>query len=296
LVILVNMIGIIGIGQMGKPFAKNISKCGYPLIVWNRTIEKAKSVLGPGIDLADSPADLAKKADIIILMLSNNEAVEHVIFSDNGIYPELNSGKIVIDMSTLSPTFSIDVSKRISKKGAFYLDAPVIGSVPQAERAELTILVGGNYEKFNSVLYIFKCLGKNIFYLGPNGSGLSMKMVNNVVMGGNLEILSEALSLGESLGLDRKTMLDIISLGSANSRILELKRENLINNEYEPAFKLQHEEKDLYYALDMARVSKTVMPATAVIHEIYKYGLSKNKGDRDISFIFKILKELSGKD
>lgn len=289
------MIGVIGIGQMGKPIAKNISRCGYEITIWNRTPERAESISGNGIYIAKSPKELAGISDTIIMILSNNEAVSDVVFGENGIYGADIENKVIIDMSTISPAFSREVAEKIRERKASFLDAPLIGSVPQAERAELTVLVGGELEKFNSVLYIFKCIGKNIFYIGPNGSGLAMKMINNIVLGGNIEILSEALNLGESLGLSKRLMLDILSLGSAGSRILEMKRDNLVNNEFQPMFKLEHEEKDLNYALELSRKLNVPMPATSVIHEVYKSSLARKRGSLDISSIYIVLRELSGK-
>ncbi len=211
------MIGFIGLGQMGRPMVKNIIKCGFPLVLWNRTIEKAYEFQQYGAEIASNPYDLGKKADIVILMLSDSDAVESTIFGENGLYN--SNEKIIIDMSTISPFKSIEFSKKLMEKNIKYLDAPVIGSVQNAEKAELNILVGGDLDTFNKVLYIFKCLGKNIYYLGPNGYGLFMKIVNNMIIGANLAILSEAINLGEKLGLSKKIMLDILSLGTANSRV-----------------------------------------------------------------------------
>jgi len=283
------MIGFIGLGQMGRPMVKNILKCGFPIVVWNRTIEKAYEFQEYGAEIAKNPEDLGNKADTVILMLADSEAVESTIFGNKGLY---NSNvKIIIDMSTISPFKSIEFSKRLLEKNIKYLDAPVIGSVQHAEKAELNILVGGDLDTFNRVLYIFKCLGKNIYYLGPNGYGLFMKIVNNMIIGANLAILSEALNLGERVGLNKKLMLDILSLGTANSKVLELKKNNLINENFEPAFKLKHEAKDLFYSIETARKLNIPVPLTSLVHQLYESGISNNLGELDYSSIFLLFKK-----
>ncbi len=227
-------------------------------------------------------------------MLSDSEAVESTIFGDNGLFH--SNVKTIIDMSTISPFKSIEFSKMLIEKNIKYMDAPVVGSVQNAEKAELNILVGGDFDTFNKVLYIFKCLGKNIYYLGPNGYGLFMKIVNNMIIGANLAILSEALNLGEKLGLNKKLMLDILSLGSANSKVLEMKKNNIINENFEPTFKLKHETKDLFYSIESARKTNTPVPITSLVHQLYESGISNDLGDLDYSSIFLLFKKnLSGK-
>jgi len=285
-------IGFIGIGQMGYPMSINLLKCGHNVIAYNRTIEKAEKLKEFGAYVEKSPKDVAEKSEIIIIMVSNNEAVNDVLFGKDGISYSKNK-ILIIDMSTISPIFSMNVAEKMKSLGFRYIDAPVIGSVPHAERRELNIVVGGDIKDFNDALEILKCLGKNIFYMGKNGYGLIMKMVNNIILGGTMEIISEAFNLGESFGLTRDTMYSVVSSGSAGSKILDFKKENIINDYYEPFFKLSHITKDLRYAIDLSNSRNITLPATSVIHEMYKVSMVKGLGEKDISSIYLTIKDLN---
>ncbi len=287
-------IGFIGLGQMGTPMCRNIINAGNGVVVYNRTIEKTKIFQGIA-EIAEDPVQLALNCDVIALMLTNSEAVSEVLF-DWKIADNLTTGKVVIDFSTISPYDSIRFSEKVREKGAEYLDSPVIGSTPSAETGSLTVVVGGKKDVFEKHINIIKSIGKNVFYIGQNGSGLFIKMINNMVMGVNLAALAEALALGNSMGFDNQKLLDILSLGGAGSKVLELKKEKLSKLDFSPQFKLEHQAKDMFYAIEIARKQNVGVPISSITSQLYSSSIKRKFGSMDMSAIYSLFKLINGDD
>jgi 3-hydroxyisobutyrate dehydrogenase-like beta-hydroxyacid dehydrogenase len=283
-------VGFIGLGKMGIPMVKNIMNSGYDIIVYNRSKDKTEQFRKNGVNIAKNPREVVEFSKYTITMLTDSEAVKSVFYGQDGILNALGPGKIFIDMSTISPQVSIELSKMVESKNAEMIDAPVTGSVPAAEKAELTIMVGGKFETFEKTKKLLSSMGKNIIYIGSNGYGLKMKMINNIILGANMAILSEAILLGEANGIDPELQFKVLSTGSAYSKVMDIKKENIIKNEFPPMFNLEHEMKDLNYAMEMAKSSTFPLIITSEISQIYEMASKKGLGKLDFSAIYKALR------
>jgi len=283
-------VGFIGLGKMGIPMVKNIMNSGYDIIVYNRSKDKTEQFRKNGVNIAKNPREVVEFSKYTITMLTDSEAVKSVFYGQDGILNALGPGKIFIDMSTISPHVSIELSKMVESKNAEMIDAPVTGSVPAAEKAELTIMVGGKFETFEKTKKLLSSMGKNIIYIGSNGYGLKMKMINNIILGANMAILSEAILLGEANGIDPELQFKVLSTGSAYSKVMDIKKENIIKNEFPPMFNLEHEMKDLNYAMEMAKSSTFPLIITSEISQIYEMASKKGLGKLDFSAIYKALR------
>ena len=292
---MVEGIGFIGLGKMGTPILGNIMKKYDVKGVYNRTRTKSEPFGELGLRIYDSPGLLAANCNIVFTMLTDSEAVESVIFGPTGIYGYINSGSLVVDLSTIHPEKSREIAGRLAEKGVYFIDAPVIGSVQVAEKGELTIVAGGPKEVFERIRGVIETFGSNIFYMGENGSGLRMKLVNNMVMGANLAVISEALTFGQNLGIDPENLIEVLASGAAGSNILDLKKESLLGGDFLPQFLLAHEYKDLNYAMDVARRARSPVPIGSLSTQFYAAAMAIGLGNLDFSAVLRSFRALNGK-
>jgi 3-hydroxyisobutyrate dehydrogenase-like beta-hydroxyacid dehydrogenase len=272
-------LGFIGLGAMGAPMAGNLLEADHELAVWNRSPERADPLVETGAYRADSPADAASGTRATILMLTNAEAVQEVLFGDEGVVKGLPAGAAVINMGTIGAAATTRIAKTLGDLGYRMLDAPVAGSTPVAEAGELDIMVGGDEQTFEEFEPVLAAMGKNILHIGEVGSGARMKLINNLILGANLAALSEGLALGESAGIPVEKQLEVLLGGGATSGVAQRKGKNVISRSYEPQFKLSHELKDLYYALELGRDLEDPLPITAVVSQIYNAGMREHSED-----------------
>jgi 3-hydroxyisobutyrate dehydrogenase len=280
-------LGFIGLGAMGTPMARNLLDVGHELAVWNRSPEKAGPVMEAGARRADSPADAASGTQATILMVTNAEAVHEVLFGDNGVVQGLPAGATVINMGTIGAVATTKIAKTLGELGYRMLDAPVAGSTSVAAAGELNIMVGGDEQTFKQFEPVLAAMGKKISHMGEVGSGARMKLINNLIMGANMAALSEGLALGEAAGIPVEKQLEVILAGSAASGVAQRRSGNLISGSYEPQFKLSHELKDLYHALELGRDLKDPLPITAVVSQIYNAGMREHAED-DMSAVAEV--------
>lgn len=292
---MVEGVGFIGLGKMGVPILRNIMGKYKVKGVYNRTKEKSEPFRKEGLRVYDSPGLLAANSNVIFTMLTDSEAVESVIFGSNGISGYINSGSLIVDLSTIHPEKSREMARRLSEKGVFFIDAPVIGSVPVAERGELTIVAGGPKDAFEKIKGVLETFGKSIFYMGENGTGLRVKLINNMVMGANLAVLSEAIVFAQSMGIEPDSLLNVLSSGAAASKILDVKRQSMLDGAFIPQFLLAHEYKDLNYALDLAKKQKTPLPMASLATQFYTSAMSIGLGNLDFSAVLRSFRALNGK-
>src|SRR4051794_444811 len=230
-------IGFLGLGAMGTPMARRLLRAGHDLIVWNRSLERTLSLLQDGAAVASSPAKAAAGADFLITMLATPEAFEQVLFGTGGLARALSRGQVLVDMSTVGPDEVWSAAARLPN-GTSLVDAPVRGSVPQAESGRLEVFVGASDEDYARVEPILKALG-SVRHTGGLGSGAAIKLVANLALGAAIVTLGEALSLGESLDVRRDVLLDTL-IGSPIGPIVTAKRANIESGRFAPAFKLRH--------------------------------------------------------
>jgi len=242
-------IGFLGLGEMGTPMASRLLHAGHGLTVWNRSPEKTVALAKEGAAVASSPAKAAAGADVVITMLATPDALEQVLFGTAGLAPALSPGQVLIDMSTVGPDEVRSVAARLPK-GVFIVDAPVRGSVPQATSGHLEIFVGATNENYERVRPILEALG-TVRHTGGPGAGAALKLVANLVLGAAIVTLGEALSLGESLELERDVLLDALA-GSPIGPIVAAKRANVESGEFAPSFKLRNAAKDMRLVTEAA--------------------------------------------
>ncbi|WP_333785163.1 NAD(P)-dependent oxidoreductase [Thermocrinis sp.] len=280
-------VGFIGLGVLGKTIAKRLISQGVELIVWNRTKEKA---LDLGVEIAESPAMLTKMVNTIMVILFDSQASEEVIFGEGGLVEGDLKGKTVIDMTTNHYAYVQNAYKELKELGCSYLDAPVLGSVIPAQKGELTILVAGEEERFREHKPLFEKYCKNIYYVGQAGNATKLKLINNIVLGGFMEILAEAIAIGERAGFSKELIIDVLSNGAGKSYILDVKKQKILEEDFSTHFSVELIHKDLHYAQDLV---KDVEGFTFALQNIKEaYGLAKAMGlsSLDFSAVYKAFK------
>lgn len=264
------VIGFIGTGVMGKSMALNLLKNGYPVVAYSRTKSKANDLFENGAKWADSPKEVAEKANVIITIIGYPRDVEEVYLGENGLIPNGREHTYLIDMTTSTPSLASRIYKEAKHKGMHALDAPVSGGDVGAKEAKLSIMVGGDKEDFESVLPIFESLGTNIVYQGKAGSGQHTKMCNQIVIASGMIGVCEAMVYAQKSGLDPETVLKSISSGAAGSWSLSNLAPRMIQGNFEPGFFIKHFIKDMNIALDEAEKMGMETPGLALAQSLYK--------------------------
>ena len=285
-------VGFVGLGIMGKPMAANLIKGGHTLFLSSRSSVPAELTAAGGAACA-SAKEVAQKADIIITMVPDTPDVEKVLFGANGIAEGLSSGKIVIDMSSISPFETKAFAERINKLGCEYVDAPVSGGEVGAKNAALTIMVGANESTFEKVKPLFELMGKNITLVGGNGAGQTCKVANQIIVALNIEAVSEALLFAAKAGADPAKVRQALMGGFASSRVLEVHGERMIKRTFEPGFRIELHQKDLNLALSTARKIGVSLPNTATAQELFNACQAQGGGKWDHSGMVKALEALA---
>jgi 2-hydroxy-3-oxopropionate reductase len=287
-------VGFIGLGIMGKPMAKNLLEAGYDLVVYNRTREKAEELASEGATVADSPKEVAEQSDIIITMLPDSPQVEEVLTGEDGVLEGIREGALIVDMSTISPVVTEELSEKTKEKGASMLDAPVSGGDVGAIDGTLAIMVGGSEEDFERAKPLFDVMGKTVTHVGTTGTGQVVKAANQIVVALTIEAVSEALVLGSKGGVAPEKILDVLGGGLAGNKVMELKREKLLEHSFDPGFKIELHHKDLGIALAAGREYGVTLPVTAIVDQMLETLKMRGKGDRDHSAILTLIEESSG--
>jgi len=283
-------IGFIGLGIMGSRMAANVQKHGHSLVVFNRTREKAEPLMAEGAEWEDSPAALALRVEVIFTMLAHPDAVEEAALGEDGFLRYPQPGQMWIDCSTVNPAFSRKMAAESKARGVRFLGAPVTGSKGQAEQAKLTFWVGGETSDLETCRPLLECMGNRIVHCGGPGTGASLKMVMNQLLGTAMAAFAEGLVLGESLGLSRDVLFDALLGGPAAAPFLALKRERIENGNYEPAdFPLRWLQKDLHLAAVSAYEASAAMPLTNAAKELYRLAIRDGRGSEDFSAIYDYL-------
>ena len=255
-------VGFIGLGTMGTPMALNLLKAGHALFVSSRS--KVPEIFAEqGATICTNATEVAKRADIVITMVPDTPHVEDVLFGEHGVAKGLQAGKVVVDMSSISPMATKQFAKQINALGCEYLDAPVSGGEVGAKAASLTIMVGGSQETFDRVKPLFEAMGKNITLVGGNGDGQTTKVANQIIVALNIEAVAEALLFASKAGADPAKVRQALMGGFAASRILEVHGERMIQRTFKPGFRIELHQKDLNLALQGAKELGVSLPHTA---------------------------------
>lgn len=276
---------------MGSPMAMNLLRAGYTVNVYNRSPEKAVALVEAGATQFASPKEAIEHSDVIFLMLSDSNAIQSVLNQDEGILEAIKPGKVIIDMSTISPKESQTFAELISAKAGIYLDAPVSGSVGAAQTAQLVILVGGDNDTVETCLPYFNVLGKKIMHFGSSGKGSAAKLAINLLLGVLGQGIAETLLFADKSGLEKEQVLEMISQSGMNSPLFQAKKEMYRNNAFPSAFMLELMAKDLGLIKGEADRLGTLLPLAEVANTTYLSAKESGKAKMDMAAIYLELRE-----
>ena len=285
-------LGFIGLGIMGAPMASHLLAAGHELFINTRSKVPDELAKSTAVTCA-TPAEVAQKADIIFTMVPDTPDVEKVLFGENGVAHGLSKGKIVVDMSSISPIDTKDFAKKINALGCEYLDAPVSGGQVGAKGGTLTIMVGGKESVFQTVKPVFDLMGKNITLVGDNGAGQVTKVANQIIVALNIEAVAEALVFASKAGADPARVREALMGGFASSKILEVHAERMIKRTFDPGFRIELHQKDLNLALNSARALGVSLPNTANAQELFNSCAAYGGNAWDHSAMVKALERLA---
>ena len=285
-------LGFIGLGIMGAPMASHLMAAGHELFINTRS-KVPEELANSAAVVCVTPAEVAKMADIIFTMVPDTPDVEKVLFGEHGVAHGLTKGKIVVDMSSISPIATKDFAKKINALGCEYLDAPVSGGQVGAKGGTLTIMVGGKESVFQTVKPMFDLMGKNITLVGDNGAGQVTKVANQIIVALNIEAVAEALLFASKAGADPARVREALMGGFASSKILEVHAERMIKRTFDPGFRIELHQKDLNLALNSARALGVSLPNTANAQELFNSCLAYGGKAWDHSAMVKALEKLA---
>ena len=286
-------IGFIGTGIMGSPMASNLQKAGHSLFLSTHHGAVPADLVAAGAVALASPQEVAQEAEFIIVMVPDTPQVEDVLFREDGIAAGLSPNKVVIDMSSISPTATKAFAAKINAKGAQYLDAPVSGGEVGAKAGTLSIMVGGDEKTFARALSLLQSMGKNITLVGGNGDGQTAKVANQIIVALNIQAVAEALVFAAKNGADPAKVREALMGGFASSKILEVHGERMIKGTFDPGFRISLHQKDLNLALAGARELGINLPNTASAQQVFSTCAALGGGNWDHSALIKGLEHMA---
>jgi 3-hydroxyisobutyrate dehydrogenase len=288
-------VGIIGLGAMGNPMARNVLKAGFPLTVWARRPESAREIRAEGAHWASSPAELARVSDVTVLMVTNSPDVEALVGGPSGLLEGAAEGSVIVDMSTIAPTVSRAMASLCAEHGVSFLDAPVSGGTQGAAAGTLTIMAGGEEEALQRVRPVLEAMGGNIFHVGPSGAGEVVKLVNNVLVGIISAATAEAMVLGVKAGARVETMAEVV--GASTGASWQLANQfplRAFNGTFQPGFMTDLLAKDLGLALDLGDEQRVPMFLTALAKQLYGESQALGYGRDDYTSVLRVLESVAG--
>lgn len=285
-------IGFIGLGIMGKPMARNLLKAGYPLVVYNRRRSPMEELAGEGASTAKSPREVAQQSEVVITCVSDSPDVEAIVLGNDGIIEAAKPGTLYIDMSTIAPATARKVYQALQARGIDALDAPISGGDIGAQQGTLSIMVGGDESAFQRALPILEVMGKNIVYIGPAGAGQVTKACNQIVVSLTLQAVAEALTFARKSGVDGAKVKEALLGGFAQSRILEVHGQRMLEGHFQPGFKLNLHRKDMNIVLQTGREIGLPLLGTAQVTNLMDALLAQGKGELDNSALIMVYEML----
>jgi 2-hydroxy-3-oxopropionate reductase len=285
--------GFIGLGIMGKPMAARLARAGFPLVVHNRSSEAADEVSAEGAEVAGSPREVAERSDIVVTMLPDSPDVETVVLGEDGVLAGVRDGMLFIDMSTIAPATTRVLHTALAERGVDAIDAPVSGGEPAAIDGQLSIMVGGSEQAVARAQPFFDELGKTTIHIGPPGAGQVAKAANQIVVALTIQAVAEALTLARAAGVDPARVREALLGGLAQSKVLEVHGERMLEASYDPGFRIELHRKDLAIALQLGREEGTPLLATAQVAELLNALIAQGAGGQDHSAIATLYERLS---
>jgi 2-hydroxy-3-oxopropionate reductase len=288
-------IAFIGLGIMGSPMAVHLAEAGHRVAGYNRSPEKAKPLVDAGGRAATDIADAVKDADVVCVMVPDSPDVQDVLAGEGGVFENAKQGALVIDFSSIRPDVTVELAKQAEDNGLRLLDAPVSGGEKGAQDAVLSIMVGGDAADFEEAKPIFDVVGKTVVHVGPSGSGQTVKAANQLIVAANLQALSEAVVFLEAYGVDTTAALEVLGGGLAGSRVLDQKKQNLLDRNFRPGFRIELHHKDMGIVTAAAREAGVVVPLGALVAQLMASAKAVGDGGLDHSGLLRGVERLSGR-
>jgi 3-hydroxyisobutyrate dehydrogenase len=289
-------VAFLGLGTMGAAMAANLARAGFPMTAWNRTPGRASELVDLGVIMAATPADAVADADIAVICVSDTPDVEAILFGPDGVVDGARPGTLIIDCSTIAPSGSWDFAARLRERDLAMVDAPVSGGSEGAQKATLTIFVGGDADDVERARPILAAIGKTITHVGPIGAGQAVKAVNQVILAGTYLGVAEGIVLAIKAGLDVEQVVDALGGGAAQSWVLANRSGRMLDNDYPLGFKVELHRKDLGIALDLAAQLGAVLPVTALTAQLETGLIAAGHAEDDISALARTIRGLSALD
>jgi 3-hydroxyisobutyrate dehydrogenase-like beta-hydroxyacid dehydrogenase len=287
-------LGYVGLGVMGSSVTRRLLEAGHTVHVWNRTREKAEPLLEVGAQWADSPREVAERAEIVFTMVTNTAAVRAVFEGDDGILAGLTPGKIYVDMSTASPANSRALAEQVEAAGAQMLDAPVSGTSITVDQGKASLMVGGDTDAFERAKPILEAIGPKVFHMGGNGTAVGLKIAINLSLAVQMLAFSEGVLLAEKSGIDRERVVEAMLASVIASPMVAYRGPLVLGHPDEVWFDCHMMQKDMNLALEMGRELEVPLPTTAVTNEFLTAANGMGIGDKDFAVIFDVLASMSG--
>ena len=285
-------VGFIGLGIMGSRQAANLARAGFELTVFNRTRETAQTWAAEhGGRVASSPSEVS--GDIVITMVVDGSQVEEMLLGDDGAAQSAEPGTLFVDMSTIGPADTRRIGGELIERGHGFVDAPVTGSAPKAQDGTLTIMAGGSEEDVGRAMPLFEAMGELIVHVGELGMGQQAKVISNAVAATNCATLAQGLVLGKRTGVDLEALLKVMGAGAANSTMLQLKGEPMLQHDFSPLFKLDHMLKDIVLCLQEARLAGAGFPSAGLAGELYAAASGRGLGEQDFAAVLQVIEDLN---
>jgi len=289
----IKQIGFVGIGLMGKPMCLNLVRAGYSLTVQGRNRKNVQELIAQGAEEASTPKEVARSAEVVFTSLPDDDVVEEVILGGNGIFEGMKPGSILVETSTISPITAKRLAEKLAEKGAQMLDAPVSGGAVGASEGTLSFMVGGRADVFERVLPILQKMGKNITHIGGHGAGQVTKAANQIIVAMTIEAVAEALIFAKKAGVDPEKVRKAMMGGFAQSRVLELHGQRMLDRNFEPGGKVKSHRKDLQIALSVAKELGIYLPGTTMVADLWNAVAAQGGLDWDHSALVKVLELMS---
>jgi 2-hydroxy-3-oxopropionate reductase len=288
-------IAFIGLGIMGSPMAVHLAKAGHRVAGYNRTPEKAAPLVEAGGRAAESIADAVRGAEVVCVMVPDSPDVTDVLAGEGGVFENAKPGTLVIDFSSIRPDVTTELAEQAAAKDMRLVDAPVSGGEAGAVNAALSIMVGGGTDDFDAAKPFLDTVGKTVVHVGPSGAGQTVKAANQLIVAANIEALAEAVVFLEAYGVDTEAALEVLGGGLAGSKVLDQKKQNMLDRSFDPGFRIALHHKDLGIVTAAAREAGVVVPLGGLVAQLMASALANGDGGLDHSGLVRGVERLSGR-
>ena len=288
-------LGFLGLGIMGQPMARNLMRAGHDVAVWSHTAAKARELASAekGV-FCETPRQVGEHAECVFLCVGDTKMSDQVVLGPDGVADGSKAGSVIVDASTVAPSASREMAEKLAAKGIRFLDAPCTGSKPGAESGNLTFMIGGDKDVFESVKPYFEPMGKRLYYCGTAGMGLHAKLTQNLILSNILQAFNEGMVLATKAGVEPKLMLEVLANSSAKSGLIEFKAPYVFRRDFSTNFSVKWMHKDIGLMLDSAQELNVPLPLTSLTRQMFQAAISTGHGDEDICSTIKVLEGLAG--